>query len=132
MQADLGRLLIVDDQREFGRLLGSVAEQVGFATRILQHSLDFDFVMQHWHPNVITLEIMMPDHDGLEILGYLFDCAYPGDLIFVSRAEKSYLQWTAENSKAHGLRVAAVISKPWRRQQIVKALTPLLRQKDAA
>jgi hypothetical protein len=47
MAGILGRLLIIDDQRDFARLLGAIAERLGYTTRILQHMLDLKYVMQH-------------------------------------------------------------------------------------
>ena len=64
----LGRLLIVDGQRDFACLVGAIAERLGFATRILPHTLDFDYVMQHWHPDVVALQVAMADQQDLEVL----------------------------------------------------------------
>ena len=52
----LRRLLIIDDQRDFARLVGAVAERLGFTTRILQHTLDFEYVMQNWDPDVVAIQ----------------------------------------------------------------------------
>jgi CheY-like chemotaxis protein len=132
MPADLVRLLIVDDQRESGRFFAAVAEQVGFATRILLHSLDFDFVMQHWHPNIVALDVMLPERDGAEILESLSHHNFLGPLILMSAENRPLLKIAAADASARGLRVAAVLSKPYGKQQILTVLEPLRHLKDAA
>jgi CheY-like chemotaxis protein len=68
MAGILGRLLIIDDQRDFACLVGAIAERLGFTTRILSHTLDLEYVMQHWHPDVIAVHMTMPDQQEIEAL----------------------------------------------------------------
>src|SRR5882724_9164758 len=77
MAGMVGRLLIIDDQRDFARLVGAIAERLGFATRILQHTLDFEYVMQHWHPDVVAIQMAMPDQQDIEVLEYLEKARFP-------------------------------------------------------
>ncbi|HZI50256.1 MAG TPA: hypothetical protein VFE29_00410, partial [Terriglobia bacterium] len=71
MAGILGRLLILDDQRDFACLVGAIAERLGFTTRILPHTLDLEYVMQHWHPDVIAVHMAMADHQEIAALDYL-------------------------------------------------------------
>ena len=71
MAGILGRLLILDDQRDFACLVGAIAERLGFTTRILPHTLDLEYVMRHWHPDVIAVHMAMPDQQEIVALDYL-------------------------------------------------------------
>src|SRR6201989_31024 len=118
----LGRLLIIDDQRDFACLLGAIAERLGFATRILQHTLDFEYVMQHWHPDIVALQMAMPDQQDLEVLEYLEKSSFPGGLLMTGDIKANALEDAAKVAQENGLPVASVLTKSSPNDQIEGAL----------
>jgi CheY-like chemotaxis protein len=128
----LGRLLIVDEQRDFARLVGAIAERLGLATRILQHTLDFEYVMQHWHPDVVALQIAMADQQDLEVLKYLEQSSFPGRLVLTADVNKGDFEWAAKEARKSGLTVASMLTKSSPCDQIETALKLLLDLEHAA
>ena len=121
----LGRLLIVDDQRDFARLVAAIAERLGFATRILPHTLDFPYVMQHWRPDVVAVQMAMPDQQELDVLEYLEKTRYPGNLLLTGDVEEKALKTAATVARQHGLAVVSILTKSSPSDQIERAMRQL-------
>lgn len=132
MAGILGRLLIIDDQRDFARLVGSIAERLGFTTRILQHTLDFEYVMQHWHPDVIVVHMTMPDQQELAALAYLEEIRFSGRLLMIGDVSLNALEDAAKVARQNGLVVASVLTKSSSGDEIEAALKLVLGLERAA
>ena len=122
MSAEQGRLLIVEDEEAFARFVTTVAAGVGYAVRSVSHSRDFEVQLSEWKPTVLFLDIFMPDRDGLELLGLLQKHAYDGQIVMMSGADSLYLNMAAASAKARGLRLAGILPKPCRKQEVVGLL----------
>lgn len=121
----LGRLLIVDAQQDFARLVCAIAERLGFATRILPHTLDFQYVMQHWRPDVVAVQMAMPDQQELEVLEYLEKARYPGSLLLTGDVKESALEDAATVARQNGLAVVSILTKSSPSDQIERAVRQL-------
>lgn len=118
MSAELGRLLIVEDEEAFARFVTAVATGIGYAARAVTHSRDFELQLSEWKPTVLFLDIFMPDRDGLELLGLLQRHSYDGQVVMMSGADALYLNMAATSAKVRGLRLAGVLAKPCRKQEV--------------
>jgi len=125
MSTELGRLLIVDDEKDFAGFLATVAREVGYAVRTVQRSADFEFQLTDWSPSVVFLDIFMPERDGLELLGTLERHSYGGHVVLMSGADSLYLNMAAASAKVRGLHLAGILPKPCRKQQVVDLLKTL-------
>jgi CheY-like chemotaxis protein len=125
MERPLGRLLIVDDQRDFARLVSAIAERLGFSTRILPHTLDFQYVMQHWHPDVVAVDMAMPDQQELDVLEHLEKANYPGNILLTGDVEEKALKVAATVARRHGLAVVSILTKSSPSNQIERAMRRL-------
>ena len=118
MSASHGRLLIVEDEEAFARFVTAVATGMGYEVRAVVHSRDFEFQLAEWKPTVLFLDVFMPDRDGLELLGLLQKHAYDGQVVMMSGADALYLNMAAASAKVRGLRLAGILAKPCRKQEI--------------
>ena len=125
MSAEQGRLLIVEDEEAFARFVTTVATGVGYAVRAVTQGRDFEFQLSEWKPTVLFLDVFMPDRDGLELLGLLQKHAYDGQIVMMSGADSLYLNMAAASAKARGLRLAGVLAKPCRKQDLQGLLQKL-------
>ena len=125
MSAEQGRLLIVEDEEAFARFVSTVAAGVGYAVRAVTHSRDFEYQLIEWKPTVLFLDVFMPERDGLELLGLLQKHAYDGQIVMMSGADPLYLNMAAASAKARGLRLAGILAKPCRKQEIEDLLQNL-------
>ena len=125
MSVEQGRLLIVEDEEAFARFVATVATGVGYAVRAVVRSRDFEFQLSEWKPTVLFLDVFMPDRDGLELLGLLQRHAYDGQVVMMSGADSLYLNMAGASAKARGLRLAGILAKPCRKQEIEDLLQNL-------
>ena len=63
------RLLLVDDEPEFGKLVRRVAEEQDFDVTVTQQASDFMKAYEKVDPTHIILDIVMPGTDGIEWVG---------------------------------------------------------------
>jgi DNA-binding response OmpR family regulator len=122
----MGRLLIVEDEEAFARFVSTVATGIGYAARAVTHSRDFEFQLSEWKPTVLFLDVFMPDRDGLELLGLLQRQSYEGQVVMMSGADSLYLHMAAASAKVRGLRLAGVLVKPSRKQDVEELLRGLV------
>jgi CheY-like chemotaxis protein len=126
MSAEQGRLLIIENEEAFARFLTRVAVGVGYAVRAVVHARDVEFQLSDWDPTVLFLDIFMPDRDGLELLGLLQQRTYRGQVVMMSAADSLYLNMGAASAKARGLRLAGILPKPCRKQDVQDLLDRLV------
>jgi hypothetical protein len=75
-----------------------VAERIGFTTRILHHTLDFEYVMPNWDPDVVAIQMERPDQQEIEILQYLEKIKYPGRLLMTGDVKLNALGGAARTA----------------------------------
>ncbi len=61
------RVLIVEDERDLGRLLAFNLEQAGFTTETAVTAADGLLAAGRFQPDVVLLDVMLPDLSGLEV-----------------------------------------------------------------
>ena len=116
------RVLIVEDRDAFAGFLRVVAAGCGYEPRILQLRERFEDVVSDWNPDIVVLDILMPERDGIELIGALAEAAYGGQLILVSGAEEFYLTMAAKHAHDRGLALSATLRKPCRAEELRQAL----------
>ncbi len=65
------RLLVIDDDNDITELVSRIAIQSGFDTRTAHNDLSFISIYEHFKPDVVVTDIVMPGMDGFEILQFL-------------------------------------------------------------
>jgi putative two-component system response regulator len=63
-----GRILIIDDEPANILLLEAILEHVGGEIRSLSDSRQVERVFAEFEPDIVLLDLHMPDPDGLEVL----------------------------------------------------------------
>jgi excisionase family DNA binding protein len=62
------KLLIVDDDQELVELIVDVLEKDGrFETRTVNNGFDAGMMVKEYHPDLIVLDVMLPDINGKEV-----------------------------------------------------------------
>ena len=87
--------------------------------------MDFKAAFETFQPTVITLDLLIPDEDSIELLWYLYCQDFNGAIIVVSGASKT-LRIAAE-TMFRGLRLCVVDSfgKPFNVQKLRDCLMAL-------
>ena len=118
------RLLIVDDEEAITRVIESAARELGFESLAIHETEQFEKALQTLKPTLIFLDISMPKRDGVELIAHLSAWNYPGKVVIMS-GHPLYLKTSSAIAKAGGLRLADLLTKPFRKQQILDLLLDL-------
>src|SRR5512132_4676157 len=61
------RVMIVEDDRDIAMLLSSILAEEGYATHVVTDSRQAIETFERVHPDVVTLDVMMPSIDGISL-----------------------------------------------------------------
>ena len=106
------RILIIDDDVATGVLFSRIAEMAGYEVRAVNTAEEAKEAVLAWTPTTIILDMVMPDMDGIEMVGWLVDNDYGGRILFVSGFADAYLEAAATMARAKGISDVTVLKKP--------------------
>lgn len=119
------RLIAVDDHSDSAELITRVAKNCGYSARMLTDPRALGEALHENGAEVVTLDLSMPESDGIEILDRLRDVGFRGHLIIVSGHRECLRQYACEMAKTNGLNVAGHFEKPIRLQALGSLLKSL-------
>jgi len=107
-------VLIADDDPIFCNMLQLTLEQNGLAD--IATASNGRKVRDHIHAgrkvDVITLDLNMPDYDGVEVLNMLAKAGFDGLVILISGADKAIVEAASVYAEATLSRKPVVFTKP--------------------
>ena len=118
------RLLIVDDQAGITKVVGLIARQLGMEFKALNSSLTATEEFIDYRPDVLILDMIMPEKDGIDVLNEVLLSGIPARIILTSGYSDAYLRLAEGVAKFHDSGQVSILKKPFRRDE----LTTLLRQ----
>lgn len=104
----MAKVLVVDDSALMRRLLTSVLSEAGFQVNTARNGLEGVQRLTEWEPDVVTLDINMPEMDGITALSLMMQ-ARPTPVVMVSSLTEKGTQATFE---ALALGAVDFIAKP--------------------
>jgi EAL domain-containing protein (putative c-di-GMP-specific phosphodiesterase class I)/CheY-like chemotaxis protein len=117
------RVLVCDDDPSVGKLIRTLADPMGFSTKLTQSARQFRSSYQATVPDVIVLDLQIgSDTDGVEQIRFLSTSGYANPLILMSGFDDRVLESTERLGKGLGLRVVAALGKPFRGDQLRQIL----------
>lgn len=119
--SDKLRLLVVDDEAHIVKLIREVGEEMGFSCHVSLGRDVFDAIPRIM-PDVIALDIMMPDVDGIEVLQFLKMRKSEARIMLMSGNLEDFHYVAESMGLATGLKIDANLSKPFRLQTLRKTL----------
>ncbi|NJK99893.1 MAG: response regulator transcription factor [Spirulinaceae cyanobacterium RM2_2_10] len=119
------QVLIVEDDREIAQLVETTLTREGFICRRVADGRQAIATFQDWQPDVIVLDLMLPELDGLEVCTRIrqqFTHKDPYILMLTARGE--------EIDRVIGLSTGAddYLTKPFSPRELVARVRALLRR----
>ena len=118
-------LVVVDDERGIACFIQEVAENLGFKA---SWELSGKTFIKKWGangPDVIVLDLVMPDIDGIEVIQQLADSKWSGAVVLMSGYNGTYLKVAKTLATAKGLHLVGVLIKPFQTDQLESMLQAL-------
>lgn len=116
-------LLIVDDDAVQAKIIGKVASQAGYSVRYastLQAAVD---AISSQSFAAITVDLVLGEHDGIELLRYIARFAIVPRVVIVSGCEERIVSSTVKMAQVLGIKDAVGISKPLNLDALRRAMT---------
>ena len=116
------RILIVDDEKEMASVIQRIFKREGYETAIAQDGFQAGELLSAFQPNLMTLDLSMPNMNGFAVLEYIHNHSTYKDLkiIVVSALDESILEET-KNSGAH-----KALAKPFKKNDLLEAAKELI------
>jgi DNA-binding response OmpR family regulator len=108
------RLLMIDDEPFMGGLVRRVAETLNYEMRFVTSADEFKQTHRSLDPDVIILDLSMPDTDGIELLKFLAEEKSRARILILSGFDSRILNGARRLGEDRGLQMAGIVSKPVR------------------
>lgn len=117
-----GRIMIVEDDPDIGTLVANVLAEEDFATHVVTDSRQALDTFERYHPDLVTLDVMMPSLDGISLCLELRRASDVPILFISAKGEPP--------DRVVGLRVGAddYMGKPFDNDELVARVEALLRR----
>lgn len=117
------RLLSIDDDPDILSLIRRVAVDLGFEVDVVTHGSFFMAAYVRKKPDVITLDLYMPDMDGIELIRWLGDVGCTARVILMSGAAFHYSQMAQRLAHDGSKLNVSCLNKPFAIADLRNALT---------
>jgi len=121
------RLLLIDDDPGSRRVIKKMAEGLGFEVVATEDPDCFIKKARNWRPSVITLDLMMPQADGVQLLRGLAADKCNAQIVLTSGADGKVLQTALQLGRERGLRMSGTLGKPMSVDEFRALFAPLAR-----
>ena len=120
------RILVVDDEERMVRFIRLNLEHDGFQVLEAFNGTQAINQIRSNLPDLILLDVMMPDFDGFEVLKIIREVSMVPIIMLTAKGE--------ENDRVHGLELGAddYITKPFSPRELVSRVKAVLRRTESA
>ncbi|MEP4380867.1 MAG: response regulator [Alphaproteobacteria bacterium] len=106
------RLLAIDSEEKYLEFIQFVAEDLNFEVQTLTHSSEFAAEYRDFDPDILLIDIMMPECDGVEIARWLSGSHSPKKIIFMSGLRSDFSQFSRALTDPDGIHTVHSFRKP--------------------
>jgi len=106
-------LVVTDDDPTVISLIKEIAEGIGYKVSSASNGKVLLSTISEACPNIVILDMVMPDMDGIEALRELAARKCTAAIILVTGYQKDYLETGNIIGTAHGLNIIGTLCKPF-------------------
>jgi EAL domain-containing protein (putative c-di-GMP-specific phosphodiesterase class I) len=105
-------ILILDDDAAAAQTIQWMAESLGFEAEFVTRPNEFFLRLEQKSFDIITIDLVMPKLDGVEIMRLLAERETRAKIVISSGMDSKVLEAAQRSALEHGLSILGVISKP--------------------
>ena len=117
------RLLIVDDEPDFTKIVANVGTGLGYAVEVTNTGAAFQAAFLREQPELICLDIVMPDMDGVQLIQWLIKQDYRKKVVIISGFNPEYMRTAKLIGEVRGRFETVTLRKPALIAELRQALT---------
>lgn len=126
------RVLVIDDDAHVCEGIRQMAERQGCDVVAVTRARDFRAALDSFRPDVIMIDVVMPDTDGVELLKYLSAHGCTARVVMMTGYSPGYLSKAVDLGHGLGLPWVAGLMKPLGLGELRKVLAPMARSATPA
>ncbi len=107
------QLIVLDDEIRVGQTIAHIASSESFQTKVTTNGPGFFATLEESSPNCIILDLIMPGHDGIQMINHLANQNCRASLLIISGADQRVINTAANIAVARGLNVIGKLQKPF-------------------
>jgi CheY-like chemotaxis protein len=112
------RVLVIDDEAAFGKFVGKVISNCGHDVKVVSSAKECMDVFGSFDPEIVFLDMFMPDMDGFELADWIFEQSYRGKLVFMSGTDARFPVMAGRLAEARTNADIMTVTKPLRADEI--------------
>ena len=116
------RLLVMDDEADFCEIVRASATPLGYDVTVLTDPNEFKATYRHLKPDIIVLDVVMPNIDGIELLRWLGEQESAAKIIVITGFSPLYAEKAQKLEADYGLGPIQTLTKPVRVDDLRAAL----------
>ena len=121
------RLFVGDDNPEIGELIHDIALPLDLEPVIITNSTEFKSQWLANKPDILVLDMVMPNMDGFDLIQWLAQITCDVPIILISGREELYAKAASKVGRTKGLNIPYVLSKPFSVIEMETALKDALK-----
>jgi two-component system OmpR family response regulator len=124
---DTARVLVVDDEAYITDLVATALRYEGFEVASAASGREALALVDSFRPDLIVLDIMLPDFDGFEVQRRLTDRGRPAPVLFLTARDST-------EDKVRGLTIGGddFVTKPFSLEEVIARIRAILRRARGA
>jgi FixJ family two-component response regulator len=119
------RLLMIDDDAGIANVVGLIARLLGMDFQATDTPLIAAEVFADYRPNIVMIDMIMPEKDGLDVLSEILATGIPTWIVLTSGYGDTYLRLGMGVAKFHGADRVSILKKPFRRAELIDLLNTI-------
>lgn len=117
-----GRLLVIDDEVDFASFVATVAAAMGYAASAVGTAGEFQRLYLAAAPDVIVMDIVMPEQDGIELIRWLIAQGCRARIVIVSGFNPDYAKFAKTLAELGGNLAVTMLRKPVKLEELRASL----------
>jgi DNA-binding response OmpR family regulator len=115
-------LLALDDEESMTPVIRALGERAGFEVVVAVTAEPFKTALALHDPDVIMLDLHMPDTDGVEIMRFLANQKSRAAIVILSGLDVRTISSAAHYGRRNGLNVVGTLQKPFVPEDLLNVL----------
>lgn len=117
------RLLVLDDDPDFAAFVATVGTRLGYAVTVTTSAVEFERAYLETPPDMITLDMVMADRDGVETVKWLAAQKCTARIVIMSGFNVLYTRAAKILGEIQGELRISILQKPVKLADLRAALT---------